>query len=219
MTPLRSGRNGRRRTTIRASCTAIRRSPWARPRFRWVDSNSGAANSFARSTDVLSRPVVGSWAVLRRGFRRIESRTFDPFGFRWRDEPPLPGHDWPFRGVRLPHGREKLLAVCDIGAIRALPRVDKFCCPVPIAVPARDAFAAPRQAARTRPGEQQQVLFSRPRGWCASVTRTNASDTDVRSGLSREESKTHQDDESDDEFNPPDTVACHASVYPGTMTF
>lgn len=142
-------------------------------------------------------------------FRRIKSRTFDPFGFRRRDEPPLPGYDWPFRGVRLTYGRKTLLAVCDIRAIRALPCVDKFCCPVPIAVPARDPFAAPRQAPRTCPGEQQQVLFSRSRGRYASVTLTNASDANERSGLSRAESETHQDDESDYEFSPPNTVACH----------
>jgi hypothetical protein len=134
---------------------------------------------------------------------------FDPFGFCCRNEPPWPGYHWPFRNVRLTHGRKKRLAVRDIRAIRALPRVDEFCCAVPIAMPARDPFAAPRQAAWTCPGEHQQVLFSGPGGRYASVTLTNASDADERSGLSRNETKTHQDDESDDEFNPPDTVARH----------
>ena len=152
---------------------------------------------------------VGSRSVLGPRFGRIKSRTFNPFGIRCRDEPPLPGCDWPFRSARLTHGRKQLLAARDKRAIRTLPRVDKFCCPVPIAMPARDPFAASRQTARTGPGEQKQVLLSCPRGRYASVTLTKASDADERSHLSHCESETQQDDESDYEFNPPDTVTRH----------
>jgi hypothetical protein len=161
------------------------------------------------STDVLSCRGVGSRPVLGQRFGRIKPRTFDPFGFRCRDEPPLPGYDWAFGGVRLTHSEAKLLAPRDIRAIRALPHVDKFCCPVLIAIPAGDPFASPREAARTSPGEQKQVLFACTRGRCTSVTLTNASDAHERSSFSRCESETQQDDESHNEFNPPDTVACH----------
>jgi hypothetical protein len=142
---------------------------------------------------------------------RIKPRTFDPFGFRCRDEPPLPRHDWAFGGVRITHNEAERLGARDIRAIRALPRVDKFCCPVLIAIPARDPFASPREAARTGFGEQKQVLLSCTRGRDASVTLTNASDADERGGLSRGESETQQDDESHDEFNPPDTVTRHVN--------
>jgi len=161
------------------------------------------------STDILSCRGVGSRPVLGPRFGRIKPRTFDPFGFRCRDEPPLPRYDWAFGGVRLTHSEAELIAARDIRAIRALPRVDKFCCPVLIAIPARDPFASPREAARTGLGEQKQVLFSCTRGRYASVTLTNASDADERSRLSRCQSEAQQDDESHDEFNPPDTVACH----------
>jgi hypothetical protein len=157
----------------------------------------------------LPRRWLSGWPVLGPRFGRIKPRTFDPFGFRCRDEPPLPKYDWAFGGVCLTHSEAELLAARDIRAIRALPRVDKFCCPVLIAIPAGDLFASARKAARTRLGEQKQVLFSCTRGRYASVTLTNASDADERSGLSRRESETQQDDESHDEFNPPDTVACH----------
>jgi hypothetical protein len=180
-----------------------------------VRKSSRTASQFTRSrvsTYVLSCRSVGSRPVLGSRFGRIKSRTFNPFGFPCRDEPPLPSCDRPFRSVRLTHGRKQRLAACDIRTIRALPRVDKFCCPVPIAMPARDPFAAARQAARTGPGEQKQVLFSCPRGRYASVTLTKASDADERGGLSRRESETQQDDESDHEFNPPDTVARHVPL-------
>jgi hypothetical protein len=168
------------------------------------------------STDVLSCRGVGSRPVLGPRFGRIKSRTFNPFGFRCRDEPPLSGCDGPFRSVRLTHGRKQLPAARDIRAIRALPRVDKFCCPVPIAMPARNPFAAPRQAARTGPGEQKQVLFSRPWGRYASVTLTKVSDADERGGLSHCESETQQYDESDHEFKPPDAVARHVLPAPSS---
>jgi hypothetical protein len=180
-----------------------------RPRQEGSKPPSQPTNFSARSTYGLSCLVVGFRAVLSPRFHRITSRTFDPVSFLCRDEPPLPGHHWPFGSVPLTHGRKMLLGTRHVRTIRALPLVKKLCCPVPIAMPARDPFASPRQAARTCPREQKQILFSGARGQYASVSLTNASDADERRGLARTKSETHQDNESDYEFNPPGTVAGH----------
>jgi hypothetical protein len=49
-------------------------------------------------------------------------------------------------------------------------------------------------------GTRSKILFSRARVRYASVSMTNASDADERSGLARTKSETHQDDESDCQF-------------------
>jgi len=151
------------------------------------------------------------------GFR-VRSRTCYPLGFCRRDAPPLSGDDGPLRGVHAAYRNGMRLACCDIRAIRALPRVDEFFCPVLIAAPANDSFAPSRQALRTGLGEQQQVLFSRPRGRYASVAATNAGDADERSEFSRDESDPHQDDESGDELKPPRPVAGHEPPCDPTPT-
>ncbi|HEY6360532.1 MAG TPA: hypothetical protein VIX63_05480, partial [Vicinamibacterales bacterium] len=85
---------------------------------------------------------------------------------------------------------------------------------MPIDVPAFDPFSAARQAAWTCTGEEQQVLFSRPRYRYSAVALTNAKNPDESSGLSDDEDEAHSANDCDDDFDPPDSEARHYSVTP-----